>query len=106
MNDSLWFFGGILFLVGIIMLLFPPKNINGLYGYRTVGSMKNMKSWNLAQKLGGRGLAGIGLVEFSFALLSLVSQHVFSNDTIYAFGILVIGILGIIFYTENKIKGL
>lgn len=106
MNSTLWFFGGILSLAGLILLFFPPKDINGLYGYRTAGSMKNMDSWNLAQNLGGKGLLAIGLIEIIFACLSLISEHVFSKDTFYAFGILVVGILGTLLYTEKRIKKL
>jgi uncharacterized membrane protein len=39
---------------GLILYLFPPKKINGIYGYRTPRSMKNQSNWNYAQKLGGK----------------------------------------------------
>jgi hypothetical protein len=35
--------GLIFMLAGFIMLKFPPKKINSLYGYRTSSSMKNQE---------------------------------------------------------------
>lgn len=32
----------------------PPKNINGLYGYRTSMSMKNQDTWNFAHQYCGK----------------------------------------------------
>ena len=34
---------------GLFMSKKPPKEINGLYGYRTPRSMKNQKIWDYAQ---------------------------------------------------------
>jgi uncharacterized membrane protein len=33
--------GVVILIVGIILLLFPPKEINNIYGYRTSSSMRN-----------------------------------------------------------------
>ena len=35
--------------MGFIMSKKPPKEINGLYGYRTPIAMKNQKNWDYAQ---------------------------------------------------------
>jgi uncharacterized membrane protein len=41
---------GLIFIVmGFIMSKKPPKEINGLYGYRTPIAMKNQKNWDYAQ---------------------------------------------------------
>ena len=41
---------GVSFIIaGIILYFFPPKNINGLYGYRTAASMKSQENWDFAQ---------------------------------------------------------
>lgn len=50
-------------LCGLIMMRFPPKKINPLYGYRTLASMRSEEAWQLAQKLCAR----------RFILLSLFS---------------------------------
>jgi len=41
---------GLIFIaMGFIMSKKPPKEINGLYGYRTPIAMKNQKNWEYAQ---------------------------------------------------------
>ncbi|RZJ67926.1 MAG: SdpI family protein [Flavobacterium sp.] len=61
--------GLIFVIVSIIMLAFPPKKINGLYGYRTSASMKSQKHWDFAQRFSSFRMieAGIFLLGFSFA---------------------------------------
>ncbi|OMP32016.1 SdpI family protein [Mangrovimonas sp. DI 80] len=39
--------GTIFVLLGLIMLKFPPKTINPIYGYKTGSSMKNQERWDL-----------------------------------------------------------
>ena len=52
---------GIIFLiVGIIMLKFPPRNINSYYGYRTKRSMRNKERWTFAQKYSAIQLIKLG----------------------------------------------
>ncbi|WP_298766873.1 SdpI family protein [uncultured Polaribacter sp.] len=51
MNDSLIYIfttNGLLFLISIIFWKFPPKKINGLYGYRTPKAMQNQQIWDFA----------------------------------------------------------
>jgi len=37
-------------VVAVIYKIFPPKNINYLYGYRTPRSMKTINNWQIANK--------------------------------------------------------
>ena len=39
---------------GLMMYRHPPKKINGVYGYRTSRSMKNMQTWRFAHRCCGR----------------------------------------------------
>ena len=41
--------GVIFILAGGMVYFFPPKNINGLYGYRTAKSRKSQENWDFAQ---------------------------------------------------------
>ena len=41
--------GLIFIIIGFIVLKYPPKKINHLYGYRTKNSMKSQQLWNFAQ---------------------------------------------------------
>lgn len=52
--------GVIFILVGIIMLLFPPKKINFLYGYRTNLSMKTQENWDYSQKYSAKLIMVLG----------------------------------------------
>lgn len=37
--------------ISILFVVFRPKEMNGLFGYRTPRSKKNPENWNYAQKL-------------------------------------------------------
>ncbi len=47
---------------GWFQLRFPPKKINGTYGYRTVKSMANDGAWHFAQDYSSRRMLRYGLV--------------------------------------------
>ncbi len=54
---------GIVFiLVGLIMYAFPPKKINGLYGYRTQTSMQSQQKWDFAQTYSSKIMMLTGLI--------------------------------------------
>src|SRR5688572_6398705 len=46
--------GPIYMLMGWIMLKKPPKEINGLFGYRTGSSMASQERWDFAQRYSAR----------------------------------------------------
>lgn len=41
--------GPLFSLMGFILLKFPPKKINRVYGYRTKNSMQSQEKWDYAQ---------------------------------------------------------
>jgi len=51
---------------GFILIIFPPKTINNLYGYRTSFSMKNQDTWDTAQKYGGYSMIILGIANGIF----------------------------------------
>lgn len=68
------FLTGIIFAITApIMLRFPPKKVNYLYGYRTTASMKNQQVWDFAQRYSGIKMfqSGLALVVVSFVNLFL-----------------------------------
>jgi len=96
---------GIIFIIaGIIMLKFPPKKINMLYGYRTSLSMKNQKNWDFAQRYSSVLMmyCGFGLLLFSgFGLIFTVS----TGQGVLITSIALFAIVVILFYfTERAIK--
>ena len=67
--------GPIFIIAGIVMILFPPKKINYLYGYRTKNSMKNIDRWNFAQNYSAKIMIFSG---FFFSLTSLIGMYILS----------------------------
>lgn len=46
----------------IIFKLFPPKSINGLYGYRTSYSMRSQEVWDEGNRFSFNLMVGIGVI--------------------------------------------
>ena len=61
-NQMLLLVGIIFILAGAIMYVFPPKKINGLYGYRTASSMQNQQKWDFAQTYSAKIMMLTGLI--------------------------------------------
>ncbi|MGG7078308.1 SdpI family protein [Clostridium sardiniense] len=60
---------GFIFLItGILLTLNPPRNRNGVLGYRTSMSMLNQDTWNEAQKYSGMSMSFFGILNIIFAL--------------------------------------
>ncbi len=65
MSETLFFpllTGGILLVAGCIQYFFPPKKINGLYGYRTANSMQSERHWKIAQVFSAKQLILFGTI--------------------------------------------
>ena len=52
----------IMIVFGTWMYKYPPKKINGVIGYRTTMSRKNMYTWNFAHDYCGRLWIKIGII--------------------------------------------
>ncbi len=96
--------GVVFVIVGFILLKFPPKDINYLYGYRTRTSMKSKERWDFAQQYAARLMINGGLV---FLVLGGIGpflnlSEVF-NVTIGIGGLLLFCVF-LIFLTERKLK--
>ncbi|MCG2460159.1 SdpI family protein [Flavobacteriaceae bacterium F89] len=88
-----------------ILKIFPPKNINSWYGYRTRNSKKNMRNWVLAQKTS----ANIGLVVSIIVILyQILIDMIFEQGSLTRFTTMVLWSIGMvltIYLTERKLKG-
>lgn len=86
-------------LAGLQLFKFPPKKINGLYGYRTRRSMKNQKNWDYAQRMGGKLMVKFSVLNFvilstlGYVLNNLMGHQVIIPVQLVAFIILCIGML-------------
>ncbi|MFD2147729.1 SdpI family protein [Mucilaginibacter antarcticus] len=54
--------GIILLILGLVMSRFPPKQINGYYGYRMPSFMKNQQTWDEANRYSATYMVKAGLV--------------------------------------------
>ena len=99
------FLCGILFLIaGLIMLYYPPKNINGLYGYRTESSMKSKERWDFAQHYSAIELIKVSILLILLSLIGIVYYPPIRLALILAFAILFVLFAGLFYRVEKKIK--
>ncbi len=70
-----------LFIIGILMVAFPPKKIRWWLGYRTKRSMESQRNWDYANKR-----AGLILMVASLCLTPIImisrSMHWGDKDTV------------------------
>ncbi len=95
--------GTIFCLAGVLLIKFPPKKINSLYGYRTPRSMKSEAAWNFAQKYSGREFViwgGILLVGSFFGLICNPENEI---GTFTGLGLVTIATIFIFVRTEIAI---
>lgn len=96
---------GLIFIVmGIFMYLFPPKKINGLYGYRTATSMESQAKWDFAQKYSAKVMAFIGLL---LAVISFYRPYLGldeDQDAILGIFFLLMTMIALITVVERKLK--
>ena len=94
---------------GMMMYRRPPKKINGIYGYRTRRSMKNMQTWRFAHHYCGRLWLRMGIV---LLILTIAVMAVSALGDIQIISILTLVILGVqmialfisIFKVEAELK--
>ena len=61
---------------GAVFWMYPPKKINGFYGYRTTRSRKSQEAWDFAQKYSAKMMTVLGLV----TLIVAAAAHLFRNS--------------------------
>src|SRR5690606_10565806 len=103
-NPMLLLVGITFIIVGAIMYKFPPKKINGLYGYRTASSMKNQQKWNFAQKYSAKIMALIGLVMLLFSFTSTLLPFDDDQTAIFGIGILLASVIIMLVIVERRLK--
>ena len=87
--------------VALVCCLFPPKNINYWYGYRTFRSMENTENWKIANKYSAK----IMLVSMVILLLiSVMFDFIEYTNDILLIVLLLISFAYLFYSTEKKIK--
>ncbi len=59
-------------IFGKLFIKNPPKEINGVFGYRTKMSMKNKDSWEFAHKYSGKLWVTIGQTILPLSLIPML----------------------------------
>ena len=96
--------GLVFLLAGFIMHKWPPKKINGLYGYRTGSSMRSQERWDFAQAYAAGQMIRCGVaMTVTGVLMALFS---IKEGVIMAVGmaLLIMLTLYLIYSTEAAIK--
>ena len=91
-------------LVGVWILIFPPKTINSLYGYRTKNSMKSQSSWDFAQRFSGWEIIRWGILLFNCSLVGLQYNLDKNLELIIGLSMFVAVIIIFMVRTEQAIK--
>ena len=99
----------LMIFAGRMMWKHMPKNINGVIGYRTSRSMKNMDTWEFANSYCGKLWCKIGKIMFFPSIILHIPFYGCSTEAIGTFGsilctIQVIILIISIFPTEAALK--
>ena len=99
------FITGLVFTItGIILFWFPPKKINGFYGYRTFSSMKSQERWDFAQLYAAKELIKSGIILIVFSLIGWIYNPNENTGVVIGMGILIAVIVFLIYSVESAIK--
>lgn len=99
----------IMLISGRLMWKHYPKDINGLIGYRTERSRKNMDTWKFAHEYGGKLWLKIGIILLIVSALVHVPFMHGSENTISVLSVIICVaqcavIIATIFPIENALK--
>ncbi len=94
---------------GKIFLKNPPKEINGVYGYRTGRSMKNKDTWDFAHRYFGRLWLQGGLILLPVSLMIMLFVLGKNQNIVGTVGgilcfLQMVPLIGAIFPTEKALK--
>lgn len=99
----------LMIFAGKMMWKHMPKNINGIIGYRTGRSMKNIDTWEFANTYCGKLWYKIGWIMLVPSIILHFPLYGRSTDIIGGFGAIfcplqIVGMLVPIFFTERALK--
>jgi uncharacterized membrane protein len=106
LSEVLILVGLVLLVVWVFVRLFPPKGINAIYGYRTPRSMRDVHSWNHAQKASTRYLLSLAITYLvaGFALLFFDLSTWSAGQSMVVIGLfLILGFGALIFRVEKSL---
>ena len=95
--------GPLMVLLGFIFKLFPPKNINDIYGYRTKRSKLSQDIWDEANSYSPMLMIGVGVITSVVQVVFYYTME-FETGIGAAAGLLVVLLLCTIPMTERHLK--
>lgn len=96
--------GPILIVTGWILKKYPPKEINGLYGYRTKNSMSSQERWNFAQDYSAKQMVQLGIILSACSILGLFIEPEEGAGTLIGLGLMIITFIVMLVRTEKALK--
>ncbi len=107
MNEQLiWLhlgFGPLILLVAAVFVVFPPRKINYLYGYRSYRSMKSQQAWDLANRFSARYMVVAALMTCLVQVITIIWLPLKQSFTASA-AFMIVALLSVIPVTERKLK--
>ena len=96
---------GVIFIItGWIMMKFPPKDINSLYGYRTKNSMKNKERWAFAQKYSAIEMTKLGGLLTLSGVMGCFFNPTVNTGIVIGLGSMLMVVIMLFLRVENAIK--
>ena len=96
--------GAIMIIAGWILKIFPPREMNMLYGYRTGHAYHSKEAWDFAQKYSAKAMFRSGAVLF---MVSPIYLLIHINHYIVILASILISLLFVfapIFFTERALR--
>jgi uncharacterized membrane protein len=107
LNGVVLFLFLVLFIISFLFYKYPPKKINGLYGYRTYQSMQNQENWDFANAISSKFMLKSTILSFILALIFQNTTSIFIDYKILIIlGIYIIPVILVIHYTEYHLNKL
>lgn len=96
---------GLIFVIaGFLMLNFPPRKINNLYGYRTSSSMKSKRRWDFAQIYSAKEMIKLGGLLALTGLIGLIYDTSGVAPMLIGLGLMIITVITLIVRVERALK--
>lgn len=96
---------GLIFMfAGFVMLKFPPKKINGFYGYRTSSSMKNQERWDFSQKYASNEMIKLGALLTLSSIIGLIYKPDGKIGMFIGLGLMILMVVILLIRVEKAIK--
>ena len=96
---------GASFMLGYLFTkIWPAKEINDFYGYRTKRSKGSQEAWDFAQKYSTQMMGYIALLNLALGMSGLFIEIAETLSLIISMGFMIITVIWLFWKTEGKLK--